>query len=539
MTFKVYSRKSVYTGKGESIENQIEMCKDYIFHNYPGATEREIEVYEDEGYSGKSLDRPEFQKMMADIKRDKPDCVVCYRLDRISRNVGDFASLIEKLNDREIAFVCIKEKFDTSTPMGKAMMYIASVFAQLERETIAERVRDNMLMLAKLGRWLGGTTPTGFASEKVQEVIMDGKIKSSCMLKENPDEIDAIHQIYDLFLRLRSLNGVRKELARQGAKARSSQNYSLPGIKEILQNPVYCTADEDAWNYFTHHNADVCFDLAHTSGHQGILAYNKRDYTKGHVPRNPIEKWIIAAGKHKGQIPGKQWVAVQEILEENRHGHEVRPNTHNDYSLLSGAIYCKKCGKRMFAKSRSGANRTGFDYICQDKMQLGAAVCDCQNLGGQNADDTLCEYLLSYDNETSSLYQLLERLKEDVKKTDTQNPVKELQRRIDACGKEIDNLIAVLAQTGVNATVVAKVSDRVTELGEELKELQAAKHQAEAGLYDKDNPKAQLGLMGSLLADFKANVQEMSIHEKRIMLRLLVQKCEWDGENFDIFIYGE
>mgnify|MGYP000293821951 FL=1 len=107
--------------------------------------------------------------MLRDIKLNKPEYVVCYRLDRISRNVSDFSSLIEDLNSYNISFICIKEEFDTSKPMGKAMMYIASVFAQLERETIAERVRDNMLMLARTGRWLGGTTPTGFTSEKIQE----------------------------------------------------------------------------------------------------------------------------------------------------------------------------------------------------------------------------------------------------------------------------------------------------------------------------------------------------------------------------------
>lgn len=87
---------------------------------------------------------------------------MCYRLDRVSRSVGDFADLIRRLEGWGVAFLCIREKFDTSTPMGKAMMYIASVFAQLERETIAQRVRDNMCLLARTGRWLGGTTPTGF-----------------------------------------------------------------------------------------------------------------------------------------------------------------------------------------------------------------------------------------------------------------------------------------------------------------------------------------------------------------------------------------
>ena len=137
MQFFIYSRKSVYTGKGESIENQIEMCRQYIHAKFSEACDSDIVVYEDEGFSAKNTDRPQFQQMLRDIPRKKPDFVVCYRLDRISRNVSDFSALIEDLNDRSISFVCIKEEFDTSKPMGKAMMYIASVFAQLERETIA------------------------------------------------------------------------------------------------------------------------------------------------------------------------------------------------------------------------------------------------------------------------------------------------------------------------------------------------------------------------------------------------------------------
>ena len=84
--------------------------------------------------------------------------------------VGDFAKLIEDLGDRHIDFISIREQFDTSSPMGRAMMYIASVFSQLERETIAERIRDNMHELSKTGRWLGGTTPTGYASESLSSV---------------------------------------------------------------------------------------------------------------------------------------------------------------------------------------------------------------------------------------------------------------------------------------------------------------------------------------------------------------------------------
>ena len=157
MAIALYARKSIERENSISCETQIEYCKSVIKPDE--RSEKTIEFI-DNGYSGGNVDRDGFQKMMHQIERGKIGKVIVYRLDRISRNISDFASLIEELARLDISFVSIKEQFDTSTPMGRAMMYIASVFSQLERETIAERIRDNMHELAKTGRWLGGTTPT-------------------------------------------------------------------------------------------------------------------------------------------------------------------------------------------------------------------------------------------------------------------------------------------------------------------------------------------------------------------------------------------
>ena len=103
-----------------------------------------------------------FQQMMEDMRKNHFQYLVCYRLDRLGRNIADLALLIDKLNRENTEFISIRERFDTTTPMGKAMLYFSGVLAQMEREQIAERVRDNMAMLARDGRWLGGNTPLGF-----------------------------------------------------------------------------------------------------------------------------------------------------------------------------------------------------------------------------------------------------------------------------------------------------------------------------------------------------------------------------------------
>ena len=130
------------------------------------------------------------------------------------------------------------------------MMYIASVFSQLERETIAERVRDNMLMLARTGRWLGGTPPTGYRASKVRETVLEGKIKTSCMLKEQKSEITVVEDIFRFYLETGCLSAVSRRLLESGTVSRTGRPYSLPGIKQILQNPVYCRADAHSLRYF-------------------------------------------------------------------------------------------------------------------------------------------------------------------------------------------------------------------------------------------------------------------------------------------------
>ena len=539
----IYSRKSVFTGKGESVENQAEMCRRYILSKLSdgSASDADIAVYEDEGFSAKNTDRPRFRMMLDDLRKNKPDYLVCYRLDRISRSVSDFSALIEELNSRGISFVCIKEEFDTSKPMGKAMMYVASVFAQLERETIAERVRDNMLMLARTGRWLGGNTPLGYSSEKVREIIIDGRIKTACKLKENAEELAAVDIIFGKFLELQSVSGVSKYLISQNIKSRSGKYFSLPGIKEILRNPAYCTADRDAFEYFSSVNADLCFEEKDCTGEFGLLAYNKRDYQKKNAPRRAADKWIIAIGKHRGHISGRKWAAVQKIIEDNIPTGKKPAKTHNGYALLSGLIRCENCGSRMFAKPRSAKRPDGslYDYICESKLRGGTGLCGCSNLGGKQADALVCKSIAGYASESPRIIRRLERLKRELKAAERESPAAAVEAAIKKCSDEADNLINTLSQGNLGAAFVQKVNARITELDEEIKRLEAQKEAAEAEESFAPEKSERAAALAEELSDLKkclVSPDILSVWEKRSIVRLMVAEIVRDGENMYICI---
>ena len=198
----IYARQSVNKADSLSIQGQIDLCRQ--------KSGGEFRVYQDKGYSGKNTNRPAFQQMMADVERDLVQKIIVYRLDRFSRSIADFGRLWEILRRHNVEFVSINETFDTSTPMGRAMLNIIMVFAQLERETTAERVRDNYYQRAKLGSWPGGPAPYGFTIGRLPG--LDGKPAPGLLPDEHASTVERIFQSYaredaSLGSVARSLNG--------------------------------------------------------------------------------------------------------------------------------------------------------------------------------------------------------------------------------------------------------------------------------------------------------------------------------------------
>ncbi len=388
MNIAIYSRKSCASDTGESIQNQISICKNYIFSNVDNPKNSSIVIYKDEGFSAKNTDRPAFKQMIKDAENKKISHIVCYKLDRISRNVSDFSKLIEKFNNANISLICVKEQFDTSVPMGRAMMYMASVFAQLERETIAERVRDNMLMLAKNGQWLGGTTPLGMRPYKVYNKNSEENSKYKFYLKTDEKEIKVVKKIYSKFLECKSLTKTKQYLDSFNIKTRNNKNFSIPAIKKILINPVYCSADSDAINYFKKLGADINFGFHECNKFAGIIAYNKRNYHKNNGTKNPIRDWIIALGKHTGAIPGKKWIEIHSFFNSDF----KKATFKNKIFILSGKIFCKICSSKMLIKSNNYSKN--FNYICAKKIYNSPKKCSGTNLNGDYVDKLIISRII-------------------------------------------------------------------------------------------------------------------------------------------------
>ena len=536
----IYSRKSKFTGKGESIGNQVELCKEYIRNLFGEEYVERCVVFEDEGFSGGNLMRPAFQKMMADVRKHKFKAIVVYRLDRISRNISDFAGLTDELNKLGVSFVSIREQFDTSSSMGRAMMFIISVFSQLERETIAERIRDNMHELAKTGRWLGGNTPLGFKSEAVSKVTVDGKARKSFKLVPVAEEADIPQMIFDLYTETDSLTAVEAELLRRRIKTKQGKDFTRFAIKAILQNPVYMVADEDAYRYFTERHADVCFPREAFDGTYGIMAYNRTDQEKGRTTvLLPVDAWIIAIGQHPGFVPSKQWIKVQESLDRNKSKGYRKPR--NNEALLTGLLFCS-CGDRMYPKLSQRVTADGepiYTYVCKMKERSKRQRCNRRNASGNILDAAIIEQIKSLTEQGSSFITQLEKSRRfytgDREQYESQ--LTSLRSEFADNEKAINGLIDSLGMASDSA-VKPRLLKRIEELSETNRNIENRIHELE-GLVDTNAlSDAEFDLLRQMLAVFRTSVDTMSVEEKRAAIRTVVRKVIWDGANAHVILFG-
>jgi len=543
----IYSRKSKFTGKGESVENQIELCKEYIQLHYPSDQyDVEIVIYEDEGYSGGNLDRPKFQEFLKEERKEPFDMLICYRLDRISRNIADFSNLINEITDLGTGFISIKEQFDTRTPMGRAMMYIASVFAQLEREVIAERVRDNMLELSKSGRWLGGPPPTGYRSEGYEILSVEEEVdpntferrkRKAFKLVPFEKEMKTIILIYSKFLEFKSLSKLESYLIQKNITSRKDNMYSRFALKQILSNPVYAINDLDMYEYFLNLGAGIFIEKEKFDGQFGISAYNKTIVNKRNKTNKlrDIKEWIISVGLHQGFIKGADWIKVQDILfanKDKRYGSKAK-----NEAILSGILRCSECGSYMRPKSSTGRytedGTNKYWYVCQLKEKSRGQRCTGKNINGNEADKLIVEKMNELFAPNSSVYKELKKMSLK-KETDSEEKIKTLQSAYDKNNVEINNLIERIKYIDIKfMDMINKELDRLKSANDEIeKEISKLNNITNCKQDETNTAKLVLDVINNYFTIFNS----FDLKSKRDLMKLLIESVDGNGDTITVNI---
>lgn len=430
----IYARQSVDKKDSISIESQIDFCKKEI-------PNEKYKVYTDKGFSGGNIKRPAFEQMLKDIKKNQISKVVVYKLDRISRSILDFSNIIEIFKKHDVDFISATEKFDTSAPIGRAMLYIIMVFAQLERETIQNRIKDNYYARGKKGFFLGGKTPYGCIKESA---VMDN-IKTS-ILKPSPKEFDVLMQMFKLYSSEDiSLGKLSRYLNDKNIKSPNGVNWDGIKIQRILRNPVYVKADADIYMYFKEKGSIIANDISQFIGTNGCFLFGKRDRSAAKYTN--VEEHVLSLGIHEGFVDSDTWLACQYKLDQNK---QIKNSGKGKHTWLSGLTKCGYCDYAMTVTKYKDYKY----FTCRGRTNY--KVCDVKH-------DT------HYVDEVEKYVK-----KELFKKVDTMSVTKYNDKQEDSfelnhyklqlmeIEKQIDNLMNQLAQA--NDIAMKYINKKISEL---------------------------------------------------------------------------
>ncbi len=347
----IYTRKSHEEGLEQSfnsLDAQRLAGESYIASQAHEGWECLPTLYDDGGYSGGNMERPALQKLFQDIKDGKIDCIVVYKIDRLTRSLLDFSKIIELLDEHKCSFVAVTQSFNTSNSMGRLMLNVLLSFAQYERELTSERIRDKFEASSKLGIWMGGVPPLGYDPINRELVI-------------NKSEAKIIEEIYKTFIETNSVTETVRIINELGYRTKTwisekgkkyqGVAFSKKAIRHILQNPTY----------------------AGKINHKGK----------------------IYQGKHKAIIKEDVWQRVQSIFTSKDEHLSAVSTRISSPPLLKGIFYCGCCNARMTPSYSMKKNGTRYRYYtCSSRTRLTSEKCEIKTISAAEVEGLVANQIL-------------------------------------------------------------------------------------------------------------------------------------------------
>lgn len=440
----LYGRQSIEKQDSISVESQLEYCR-YETHGDPYIK------YADRGFSGKNTNRPDFERMMNDIQAGKIKRVIVYKLDRISRSILDFANMMETFQKYNVEFVSSTEKFDTSTPIGRAMLNICIVFAQLERETIQKRVTDAYYARSKRGFYMGGRIPYGY---RLKETVIDN-IRTS-MYEEVPEESEQLKLIYSLYADpSNSLGDIIRYLHKHDIKQLRGGTWNSARLSDLLRNPVYVEADIDVYNFFKSQGANIYNPASDFTGYNACYLY-KGTVSTTRKQCDLTDKEIVLA-PHRGFIPSGTWLACRIRCLNNRQSTQTcKPKN----SWLTGKVKCGNCGYALVV--RKAKTKWGRYFVCSCSGHDNS----CKGTRCTVYADVLEEYMLNAIRDKLSEFKKLS----DEKENEATPIIFKNKIRLTRIDEEIGGLLSKVGSA--NSILMKYINDKVSQLDTERQSLQ-------------------------------------------------------------------
>jgi len=481
----VYTRKSTDENLDldfNSLDAQREAGEAYIKSQQHEGWVCLDERYDDAGFSGGNIERPAFQRLMNDVAEGRLDCIVVYKIDRLSRSLMDFAKIMETLEANGVSVVSVTQQFNTTTSMGRLTLNILLSFAQFEREIISERTRDKIAAARRKGKWTGGPPVLGY------DRVRDNR---GTRIVVNRDEAERVRAIYRMYLEegsmlptirsLKALGWKTKQYETTKGKWRGGMEFDKPALRKLLTNVVYL----------------------------GKVTY------KGEVHE----------GEHDAIIDEDLFARVQGLLRRNR--NSGGKHSRNKYgALLKGLVRCKACGCAMSHHFATRGNKRYRYYVCIRAQKNGWSECPAPSLPAKQLEDFVVEQINALGRDPGVLDDALgatqAHLQEDVDTLQGQRA--ELDKAIKELGRQVGE-VAARAGFDERATrqlglLQAEIHDRQ----QEAVEINAQIARLRQRMLKPDE------LAGAIEA-FDPLWETLSPAHKAKLVHLLIERIEYDGED--------
>lgn len=478
----IYTRKSCEEGldlEYNSLDAQRESGEAFIASQQHEGWICLPDRYDDGGFSGGSMDRPALARLLADISAGKVDCVVVYKVDRLSRSLLDFARIMETFDKHSVSFVSVTQQFNTATSMGRLVLNVLLSFAQFEREIIGERIRDKIAAQRRRGKWAGGVPVLGYDVDRSS---------ASPKLVVNAEEASRVRQIFALYVELGSLLPVVEELARRGwcnkawttkkGTPRGGLPFDKGSLYALLTNPLYAGKIK--------HKADV---------------YN---------------------GEHEPIIDASEFQSVQAMLRQN--GRGKGNNLINKYgALLKGLLFCKACGHTMVHTFTARGSKRYRYYTCLKAIKCGWKTCPTKSLPAAEIEAAVVDQIRGIAHDAGLRREVLRQASSagEAELSELATQRRQLERQLARDHAEIRRLTDSRDSQSATTARLADLHERVAKAERQLAQVRTRIAEVEQHRIDADDVAAAFADFGNVWGALKSR-------EQAHVMSLLVARVEFD-----------
>lgn len=480
--------------EGTSLQTQLENCLVYCQSKGYEAVHRFSEAY-----SGLSLERAELNKLRELVRAGAIDVVVCYSLDRLSRNATHGVILRDELDKHHVSLESVTEDID-KTPLGEAITYLRGTFAQIEAEKIRERTMRGKRARAREGRIPsgGGTNIYGYDYIKVSQENGGRRVI-------NEIEASWVRQMYDwLINEVLSTNAIVYRLRALDAPSKSGKIWAKHSVQKILTNPAYT----GKFYAFT------------TTGHKRFS--------------RPQTDWIEIKGVTPPIISQETFAAAQRQLQANR--NKTVPTTKYQY-LLRGHLRCARCGRSFVGRLGSGSFKKGKHpyrtYRCMGNLRMYAPIERCHNRGwsATKLERIVWTEIERYLTEPELIISELERQRQETSQLDVfATELQQIERQLKAVDQEQHQLL----QWAIKGFPESQVETENKRLNKARETLISRKKELEAQIKACQDAVINVPNLEAFVERIRAGITNLDFAGKRLALDMLNIMVWLDGENIEI-----